>query len=48
MTTLVVFGEDNAPVLLGAHTLEGLSLAVDPVAQRMVPTELIMYLRDAA
>lgn len=46
--TLVVFGEDNAPVLLGAYTLEGLALAVDPVAQRLVPTELIMYLRDAA
>ncbi len=44
----MVFGEDNAPVLLGAYTLEGLALAVDPVTQRLVPTELIMYLRDAA
>lgn len=42
--TLVVFGEDEAPALLGAYTLEGLALAVDPVEQRLVPTHLIMYL----
>ena len=30
VTTLVVFGEDNAPALLGAYTLEGLALAVGP------------------
>ena len=41
--TLVVFGEDDAPALLGAYTLEGLALAVDPVGQRLVPTHLIMY-----
>ena len=41
--TLVVFGEDNAPALLGAYTLEGLRLVVDPIAQRLVPTHLIMY-----
>lgn len=34
--TLVVFGEDNARPLLGAYTLEGLRLAVDPVNQRLV------------
>ena len=43
VTTLVVFGEDDAPALLGAYTLEGLALAVDPVNQRLVPTHLIMY-----
>ena len=43
VTTLVVFGEDNAPPLLGAYTLEGLALAVDPVEQRLVPTHLILY-----
>ena len=42
-TTLVVFGEEGAPPLLGAYTLEGLALAVDPVEQRLVPTNLIMY-----
>ena len=41
--TLVVFGEDDAPALLGAYTLEGLALAVDPTSQRLVPTHLIMY-----
>ena len=43
VTTLVVFGEDDAPALLGAYTLEGLASAVDPVEQRLVPTHLIMY-----
>ena len=34
--TLVVFGSDDACALLGAYTLEGLRLAVDPVHQRLV------------
>ena len=40
--TIVAFGEDNAPPVLGAYTLEGLGLAVDPVKQRLVPARLIM------
>ena len=43
VTTIVVFREDDAPAMLGAYTLEGLALAVDPVEQRLVPTHLIMY-----
>lgn len=43
VVTVVVFGEDDGPALLGAYTLEGLALAADPVAQRLVPTHLIMY-----
>ncbi len=43
VVTIVVFGEDGSPPLLGAYTLEGLGLAVDPVEQRLVPTNLIMY-----
>ncbi len=35
--TLVVFGEDNARPLLGAYTLEGLRLAVDPVHRKLIP-----------
>ena len=35
--TLVVFGDDNARALLGAYTLEGLRLAVDPTHQRLIP-----------
>ena len=42
-TPLVVFGEDDAPSLLGAYTLEGLALAVDPVDQRLVPRGLLPW-----
>ena len=35
--TLVVFGEDHARALLGAYTLEGLRLAVDPAHGKLVP-----------
>ena len=41
--TLVAFGGENTPALLGAYTLEGLGLAADPMSQRLVPTHLIMY-----
>jgi len=41
--TLVVFGEDDGPALLGAYTLEGFALVVDPVEQRLVHTALSMY-----
>ena len=41
--TIVVFSQDDAPPLLGAYTLEGLALAVDPLHQRLVPTHLILY-----
>ena len=43
IVTIVVFGRDDGPALLGAYTLEGLSLAVDPVEQKLIPTQLIMY-----
>ena len=35
--TLVIFGADDARALLGAYTLEGLRLAVDPTHARVVP-----------
>ena len=41
--TIVIFGEDNAPPLLGAYTLEGLALAVDPTNQWLIPANLILY-----
>ena len=41
--TLVLFGDDSDPILLGAYTLEGLLLAVDPVQQTLIPAHLIMY-----
>ena len=34
-TTLVVFGEDDAQVLLGAYTLEAFTLGVDPFNERL-------------
>ena len=43
VATIVVFGEDDVPPLLGDYTLEGLRLAVDPTHQRLVPAHLIMY-----
>ena len=39
LSTLVVFGMDDSTTLLGAYTLEGLQLTVDPVNQRLTPTE---------
>jgi predicted aspartyl protease len=41
--TIVLFAGESAPALLGAYTLEGLLLAVDPVAKRLVPTHAIRY-----
>ena len=35
--TWVIFGEEGMSPLLGAYTLEGLFLAVDPYNQRFVP-----------
>lgn len=37
IATIVVFGEDDAIALLGAYTLEGLRLVVDPVHGQLVP-----------
>ena len=41
--TLVVFGRDDGPALLGTYTLEGMSLAVDPESQQLIPTTMILY-----
>ena len=40
--TVVVFGADDGPTLLGAVTLESLSLGVDPVHRRLVPIALTL------
>ena len=43
VTTLVIFGDEGTGALLGAYTLEGLGLAVDPVNRRLIPmTGLLM------
>ena len=36
-TSWVIFGEEGTGALLGAYTLEGLMLGVDPYAQRLIP-----------
>ena len=48
VTTQVAFGEDGSPPLLGAYTLEGLALTVDPIAERLVPRELTLHAQCAA
>src|SRR2546425_2918601 len=35
---MVIFGSDTSRALLGADVLQGLLLAVDPAAERLVPT----------
>lgn len=35
--TIVAFGNDNGPILLGAYTLEGLELIVDPRGEQLIP-----------
>jgi clan AA aspartic protease len=40
--TLVVFGDEGVSALLGAYTLEGVRLAVDPVRKRLVPTRALL------
>jgi predicted aspartyl protease len=37
VVTSLVFGSAEAAPLLGAHTLEGLRLAPDPIGRRLVP-----------
>jgi clan AA aspartic protease len=41
LTTLVVFGDEASVPLLGAYTLEGFALAVDPVNRRLVPVTVL-------
>ncbi len=45
-TRVVVFGTDDAPALLGADTLEGVTMAVDPVGKRLLPTRALLMLEQ--
>ena len=38
LTTIVVFDAAEMPARLGAYTLTGAALAVDPAGQRLIPT----------
>ncbi len=42
VTTPVLFGDNGVEPLLGAYTLEGLLLVVDPVNTRLIPLRLRM------
>ncbi len=42
ITTTVVFREEGAPLSLGVVALETALLAVDPVQQRLIPTEALL------
>ncbi len=45
--SLCIFGDNGSEVLLGAFTLDGFSLAPDPVNERLVPVVgLLMTLLD--
>ncbi len=46
ITTIVIFTDEGAPALLGAYTLEGALLVVDPVHQRLAPTHALRYSRQ--
>lgn len=39
--TWVTFGPENAPPLLGAYTLEGVRMAVDPAGLRLIPAPIL-------
>jgi predicted aspartyl protease len=42
--TIVSFGDEGDPVLIGAYTLEAALLAVDPAGRRLVPSEGLLML----
>ena len=44
-STIIIFTDEGAPALLGAYTLEGALLVVDPVRQRLAPTHALRYRR---
>lgn len=39
---VVAFGTEGVGPVLGAHTLEGLALAVDPIGRRLVPRRALL------
>ena len=43
-TRIVVFGTDPASSILGADTLQGARLVVDPVGHRLIPTRALLKL----
>jgi predicted aspartyl protease len=46
-TRIVVFGPENAPSLMGADTLEGVTMVVDPVGRRLAPTRALLMREES-
>lgn len=47
LTTIVVFDAADMPARLGAYTLTGAALTVDPAGQRLIPTLVRRHCRRA-
>ena len=45
-STWVTFGPEDVAPLLGAHALEGVRLAVDPLQQHLFPTRILRMHRQ--
>ncbi len=45
--TWVTFGPENVASLMGAHALEGVRLAVDPLRRILVPTRILRMGRSS-
>ena len=45
--TWATFGPENVAPLMGAHTLEGVRLAVDPLRRILVPTRILRMSRSS-
>lgn len=45
--TLVAFGTESDVPVVGAYTLEGFGLVVDPVGQRLAPTDALYLASDS-
>ena len=45
-TTWVIFGEEGSSALLGAYTLEGVFLGVDPYGRRLIPVRGLLKQAD--
>ncbi len=43
--TWLTFGPENVAPLMGAHALEGVRLAVDPLRQRLIPARILRMRR---
>ena len=45
--TIVVFADEDALPLMGAHALEGVTMVVDPVRKRLAPTRALLMRNES-